>query len=112
VFSKAHVSVLTTAGVLEEVREYLPVVARQYGMLDQALEAQLRLLAVRECGRREYAARIEAARRAIGERDPRDVDLLALALAFSIPVWSNDSDFEATGVERYTTSRLLRALDA
>jgi predicted nucleic acid-binding protein len=110
VFTQARVEVLTTAGVLDEVREYLPVVARQYGMLVQALEAQLRLLAVRACDRREYAARIEASRRAMEDRDPADVELLALALALGIPVWSNDSDFKTAGIEWYTTARLLREL--
>src|SRR5262245_25890207 len=106
VFTEAEVSVVTTSGVLQEVREYIPLVARQYAILPQALEAQLRLLAVRECEEREYAHERGAARRAIGRRDPNDVDLLALALAFSIPVWSNDS----SGADWFTTARLLRRL--
>jgi predicted nucleic acid-binding protein len=92
VFTVTDVSVLTTPGVLQEVREYLPLVAKQYDMLPQALEAQFRLLAVRECEPGEYAAKLEAAKRAIARRDPDDVDLLALALAFGVPVWSNDSE--------------------
>jgi predicted nucleic acid-binding protein len=108
VFTVTDVSVLTTQGVLQEVREYLPLVAKQYDMLPQALEAQLRLLAVRECEPGEYAAKLEAAKRAMARRDPDDVDLLALALAFGVPVWSNDSDFKDAGVEWYTTARLLR----
>lgn len=111
VFTQTDVRVLTTQGVLQEVRDYLPVVARQYDMLPQALEAQLRLLAVRECQPGEYAAKLEAAKRTIAKRDPHDVDLLALALAFAIPVWSNDSDFKDAGVEWYTTARLLRRLE-
>ena len=83
-------------------------VAKQHDMLPQALEAELRPLAVRECEPREYAAKLEAAKRAIARRDPEDVDLLALALAFGVPVWSNDSDFKDAGVEWYTTARLLR----
>ena len=108
VFTVTDVSVLTTQGVLQEVREYLPLVAKQYDMLPQALEAQLRLLAVRECEPGEYAAKLEAANQAIARRDPDDVDLLALALAFGVPVWSNDSDFRDAGVEWYTTARPLR----
>ena len=110
VFTQTDVSVLTTPGVLLEVREYLPLVAKQYDMLLQALEGQLRLLAVRECEPEEYARKLEAARRAIAKRDPHDVDLLALALAFGVPVWSNDNDFKDAGVEWYTTARLLRRL--
>ena len=110
VFTQTDVSVLTTQGVLLEVREYLPVVAKQYEMLPQALEGQLRLLAVRECEPDEYAPKLEAAKRAIARRDPHDTELLALALAFGIPVWSNDSDFRDAGAEWYTTARLLRHL--
>lgn len=110
VFTQTDVSVLTTQGVLQEVRDYLPIVGRQYDMLPQALEAQFRLLAVRECEPGEFAPKLEAARRSIAKRDPHDVDLLALALAVAIPVWSNDSDFKDAGVEWYTTARLLRRL--
>lgn len=110
VFTRAEVSVLTTQGVLREVREYLPLVAQQYDILPEALEGQLRLLAVRECEPDEYEPKLQAAKRAIARRDPDDVDLLALALAFAVPVWSNDSDFKDVGVEWYTTARLLRRL--
>jgi hypothetical protein len=77
-------------------------VARQYDVLPEALSAQLRLLAVRECEPNEYSSSLEAARRAIGKRDPDDVELLALAIAFGIPVWSNDSDLKDAGVEWYS----------
>ena len=110
VFTLTDVSVLTTRSVMQEVREYLPLVAKRYDMLPQALEGQLRLLAVRECEPDEYAPKLEAAKRAIAKRDPDDADLLALALAFGVPVWSNDSDFKDAGVEWYTTARLLQRL--
>ena len=110
VFTQTDISVLTTQGVLQEVGDYLPIVARQYDVLPQALEAQLRLLAVRECEPIEFASKLEAAKRSIARRDPDDVELLALALAFAIPVWSNDSDFKDAGVEWSTTARLLRRL--
>ncbi len=110
VFTLTDLSVLTTQGVLREVREYLPLVAKQYDILPEALEGQLRLLAVRECEPDEYATKLEAARRAIARRDPDDVPLLALALAFGVPVWSNDNDFKDAGMEWYTTARLLRRL--
>lgn len=58
----------------------------------------------------EYATKLESAKRAIARRDPDDVPLLALALAFGVPVWSNDNDFKDAGVEWYTTARLLRRL--
>jgi predicted nucleic acid-binding protein len=110
VFTRADLTVFTTKRVLDDVREYLPVLAKQYDMLPEVLEAQLRLLAVRECEIDEYSTKLDTANRAIGKRDPDDVDLLALALAFGLPVWSNDKDFHGAGVELYTTARLLRRL--
>ncbi len=110
VFTQTDVSALTTQRVLAEVGDYLPLLAERYGMLPQALEAQLRLLAIRECEPSEYASKLAAAKRAIGKRDPDDVELLALALTFKVPVWSNDSDFKDAGVEWFTTARLLRHL--
>lgn len=52
-----------------------------------------------------------AARKRIGGRDRDDVDLLALAIQLKIPVWSNDNDFENTGVIWYTTVSLLATLE-
>lgn len=38
------------------------------------------------------------------------MDLLALALHFKVPLWSNDNDFNDAGVVRYTTASLLSFL--
>ena len=40
------------------------------------------------------------------------MELLALAIQFELPVWSNDSDFENTGVLWHTTAALLAALES
>jgi len=60
--------------------------------------------------REAYANGISEAKRRIGRRDPDDVDILALAIQFEIPIWSNDRDFEDSGIQRYTTEDLLRKL--
>lgn len=62
--------------------------------------------------RKVYAASLPDARKRIGRRDPDDVELLALALQLKLPVWSNDNDFENTGVVWHTTASLLAALEA
>jgi predicted nucleic acid-binding protein len=61
-------------------------------------------------GREIYAQSLAQARRLIGKRDPDDIDILALALHFRIPLWSDDRDFEGIGIEQYTTSTLLKRL--
>jgi predicted nucleic acid-binding protein len=57
-----------------------------------------------------YSSALPQARQLIGRRDPDDVDLLALALHLRLPLWSNDNDFEKTGVQCYTTAELLQKL--
>jgi predicted nucleic acid-binding protein len=58
-----------------------------------------------------YEDSVAEARRRIGHRDPDDVEILALAIHFQIPVWSNDNDFTNVGVEWYTTASLLANLN-
>jgi predicted nucleic acid-binding protein len=110
VFTHFNIEAVSTGKVLEEVREYLTELAQRYGIAIEALEAQLRLLAILEISPDECKDRIPEATRKIGSRDPDDVELLALALALDIPVWSNDNDFKGVGVEWYTTARLLKKL--
>jgi len=60
--------------------------------------------------RTQYARSIAEAVKRIGRRDPDDIELLALALHFRIPIWSNDRDFEGLNVDLFTTESLLRHL--
>ncbi|MGA3323065.1 MAG: PIN domain-containing protein [Terriglobia bacterium] len=60
--------------------------------------------------RADYAAAIPEAMERFGQRDPDDAELLALALTLDVPLWSNDKDFDRTGVTRFTTNALLRQL--
>ena len=52
------------------------------------------LIPVRACQSREYERSLSMAQDLIGNRDPFDVDILALTLETGAPLWSNDSDFE------------------
>jgi predicted nucleic acid-binding protein len=58
----------------------------------------------------QYESSLPQARKLIGRRDPDDVEILALALHLGIPLWSNDKDFQETGIELLTTEALLRRL--
>lgn len=110
VFTEYDVEVVSPSSVVGEVREYLPELGKRYDISVEALESQLRLLAIREYEREAYEEKLIEARSRIGTRDPDDIDLLALALVLEIPVWSNDSDFDGADVEWYTTARLLKVL--
>jgi predicted nucleic acid-binding protein len=110
IFTRSTLDVVTTENVLQEVREYIPDMAELYGLAPQVLESQLRLLAIREYTQKEYKRYLAEAEHRIGDRDPDDVDLLALSLATRTPIWSNDNDFKNCGVDWYTTARLLKIL--
>jgi predicted nucleic acid-binding protein len=102
--------IFTAQATFAEVEEYAAVLARK-----KRLPADLLLLAVASLpvtivDREAYANSISEAKRRIGRRDPDDVDILALAIHFRIPIWSNDRDFEDSGIQRYTTEDLLRKL--
>ena len=43
-------------------------------------------------------------------RDAEDWPTVALALARSMPIWSQDKDMEVTGIRIYTTGDLLDAI--
>jgi predicted nucleic acid-binding protein len=102
--------VFTVTGVIEEVREYLPGLARERKLPEDVLLMTLVSLPVTIVEAKEYRGRIAEARTRIAERDPDDVELLALALHLDVPVWSNDDDFEAGGTDWYTTAELLARL--
>lgn len=102
--------VFTPASAYDEVFEYLPSLAKKKRLELDTLLLVCAALPVTVVERSEYEDKLAGAKRRIGKRDPDDVDVLALALALKIPVWSNDNDFEESGVEWYTTAELLKTL--
>jgi predicted nucleic acid-binding protein len=102
--------VFTAEPTMTEVRQYVSVLARK-----RRLPADLVLLAVASLPvtivrASDYAASMAEARRRIGRRDPDDIPILALAIELGIPIWSNDKDFEESGVSWFSTGDLLHKL--
>ncbi len=60
--------------------------------------------------REVYEPRREEAQQRLEKRDPEDWPTVALALARSLPIWSQDKDMEATAVTVHTTGELLDAI--
>jgi len=100
--------VLTAGETLGEVQEYAGSLARKKRLAEDLVLLAVATLPVTVVEREDYAASISEASRRIGKRDPKDVEILALAIALRVPLWSNDKDVEGTGVELYTTEDLLR----
>lgn len=103
-------AVLTTERTLAEVEEYALLLARKKRLRTDLVLLAIAALPVTVVERTDYAGSLAEAERRISHRDPDDVDLLALALQFRIPIWSNDRDFEGLHVELFTTEDLLRRL--
>lgn len=103
--------IFTTETTLAEVHEYAGHLARKRGIsLDMVLLAAA-VLPVMVVPKKEYRKSIPEARKRIGRRDPDDVELLALAIEWHIPAWSNENDFEDAGINWYTTASLLSELE-
>ena len=103
--------VLTTAFTVAEVEEYAAELARKKGLPLGLVLMRVADLPVTVVHESVWSGSVAEAERRIGSRDSDDVPLLALALHFGIPVWSNDNDFAGVGAKRYTTAQLLAKLD-
>jgi predicted nucleic acid-binding protein len=103
--------ILTTETTLAEVHEYAGTLAKKRRLSIDLVLLAAAALPVTTVPRTVYASAIPDARKRIGRRDPDDVELLALATKLKIPVWSNDNDFENSGVVWYTTASLLATLE-
>jgi predicted nucleic acid-binding protein len=103
--------ILTTEPTLAEVQEYAAQLAQKKRLPVDVVLLAAATLPVTIVPRSAYAPALAEARRRIGRRDPDDIELLALALHFDLPVWSNDNDFEDTGIVWYTTAALLAVLE-
>jgi predicted nucleic acid-binding protein len=102
--------ILTTENTLAEVREYAVVLAKKKNLPADILLLAVTSLPVTVIDRAAYEGSLSEAKRRIGRRDPDDIETLALAIQLKIPLWSNDNDFEDTGVGWFTTRELLREL--
>jgi predicted nucleic acid-binding protein len=102
--------VLTAEMTFAEVQEYAVVLAKKRRLSLDTLLLAVGALPVSVVEQSVYASSLPRARKLIAQRDPDDVDILALTLHAGLPLWSNDNDFEETGIEWYTTAELLRNL--
>jgi predicted nucleic acid-binding protein len=103
-------ALFTTESVLDEVRQYAPVLARRRRLPVDLVLLAAATLPVRTIPVIDYSNFLPEAQRRIGQRDPDDAFLLALALFLEIPIWSNDKDFQISGMQTITTSLLLMEL--
>ncbi|MBI4430201.1 MAG: PIN domain nuclease [Candidatus Omnitrophica bacterium] len=110
IFLLPEINFITTDFNLLEVEEYLPRLASKYTLDEKLVQWQFKMLPIEGFSEKYYRNYLPQAAQLLGQRDPDDVHLAALALKEDIPIWSNDRDFEKLPVSVYTTSKLLKIL--
>jgi predicted nucleic acid-binding protein len=73
--------ILTVESILAEVEEYAGLLARKKRLAEDLVLLAVGALPVTLVDRADYAAAIPEATKRIGQRDPDDAELLALALS-------------------------------
>ena len=104
-----NLELLTTERTTWEVKKYLPELAVYIEKSPADLLLLFELIPVRAWQSKEYDSSLSKAEHSIGDRDPHDVDILALTLETGAPLWSNDSDFEE--IEKITLLKTKDIID-
>ena len=110
IFLQPEIEFVTTQFNLEEVEEYFPRLASQYGLDEKLLLWQFKMLPLDGFSEKYYKSHLFKAEKLLKERDPDDAHLAALALKDGIPVWSNDRDFEKLSIRVYSTAQCFKIL--
>ncbi len=109
IFLKAEaISFHITSQNFKEVEYYIPILSDKRHIPEEDLYLALSLLPLVVHDEDFYKDRLKKAQMLIGKCDPDDAPLLALALKLSCPIWSNDKDFEISGLVVYTTLDLIK----
>lgn len=105
---------LTTERTTWEVKKYIPEFAfklakklKKEGIENIVNQLELSLFTIFDnlpiiaLQERDYQSKRSLAKELISQRDPKDVDILALTLKTKVPLWSQDKDFEPIAKEGY-----------
>jgi predicted nucleic acid-binding protein len=100
--------------MIAEAREHLPAILSRRGIAAANGLAVLDSIRgiVQTVRAEEYASFETTAKSRLALRDLDDWPVLATALAFRCPIWTEDVDFFGTGVATWTTNRLELFFDA
>jgi len=85
---------LTTEFTINEVKKYLSYISKKSKTPLEQIEEALKLLSLTIYDKNFYSEQIEKAKQLIEHKDKKDVDILALTLKTSNPLWSEDTHFE------------------
>ncbi|MGC4001123.1 MAG: PIN domain-containing protein [Anaeromyxobacter sp.] len=104
----SSVRFLTPATALDEARRHLPALLLKRGVdpsgANRILDQLTELIWLLEPGL--YSDFESVARLRLRNRDEEDWPILASALAFNCPIWTEDMDFFGCGVATWTSDRI------
>lgn len=107
-----RMSFLAPEVAFEEVRAHLPAILAKRGVAPDVIAASLEdalghlPLLVLPIPHEVYADLEEEARRRLAGRDQADWPIVALALRFNAPIWTEAQDFFGSGIATWTTDRV------
>ncbi len=104
-----QVALVSPQATLFEVAKHIPWMANRIGASETELYRAYELLPITPCQPDVYDSHLRRASDLIGQRDPLDVPVVALALATGHPIWSNDRDFEGLEILIVLTTAALVA---
>lgn len=110
VFTSGVTAIHVAEPTLEEVARYSASMAIRRGLNPGNVALAIATLPVNVHAATVYISCLAKAAKRLHGRDVDDCDVLALSLHLDSAVWSNDHDFDGTGVEVYSTAKLLRIL--
>lgn len=94
IFFDPHFRFITTDFTLSEVKKYISFIAKKAKKQEKDILQALELLPVTPYHQYQYQEKRLSAEQLIGWRDPKDVDILALALSTQAILWTEDKDFD------------------
>jgi predicted nucleic acid-binding protein len=107
------VSFITTEHTTWEVKKYIPEIASQSGIPESELFYAFDRFPIVSMPPVVYDENRKQAEELIAQRDPKDVDILALALKFNTTLRTNDKDFASIKeIPILTTADMLKKLAA
>lgn len=110
IIMKGGLKLVTTSYTLEEAKQKTVKIAKRTGYPELFLKMMIDSVPAEVFERQDYQEHLAEAKKQIGKRDARDVDILALALWLGVPIWTADKDFEVTEIKTYDTAQLLKRL--
>lgn len=104
---------VTTEHTTWEVKKYIPEISAKSGVPESELFYMLNCYPIISIPPFIYDEKRQQAEALIANRDPKDVDILALTLKWNIPLWTNDHDFDnIQQITTFTTAEILAQIAA